>query len=81
MRRLQDRLDTDMAAAAKKIRLSEVLTIHGSNDRVIPVEDAYRWGDLVTHHALKVISGADHNFVASEHAEQLCAAVVEHCST
>lgn len=77
---LQDRLDTDMAAAARKIRLAEVLTLHGSADRVIPVEDAYQWGGLITHHELKLVAGGDHNFLAAEHADAVVAAVVERCT-
>jgi uncharacterized protein len=78
---LQDRMDTDMQAAARNIRMTEVLTIHGTKDRVIPVEDAHQWGGVVTNHQLKLIDGADHSFLLPEHSDQMIAAVVEHCTT
>ena len=77
---LQDRLDTDMRAAAAKIRHSEVLTVHGSKDRVIPVEDSRQWGAHIANHELLVVDGADHSFLMPEHSERMIAAVVERCT-
>ncbi|KAF6266282.1 Alpha/Beta hydrolase protein [Scenedesmus sp. NREL 46B-D3] len=39
---LQDRLDTDMAAACGSIAETAVLTVHGSADADVPVQDAHK---------------------------------------
>lgn len=39
---LQDRLDTDMAAACSSIARTAVLTVHGSADADVPVQDAHK---------------------------------------
>jgi hypothetical protein len=39
---LQDRLDTDMAAACRNIAKTAVLTVHGSADADVPVQDAHK---------------------------------------
>lgn len=75
----QDRINTDMQAACKKIRCTDVLTVHGSKDRVSPVEDAHCWGQHIPHHKLKVVDGADHSFLMPAFSQQLISAVVEQC--
>ena len=37
---IEERLGIDMESVAKKISLSEVLTIHGTEDATIPFQDA-----------------------------------------
>eukprot|EP00983_Pelagomonas_calceolata_P035552 1112288-Pelagomonas_calceolata.AAC.3 len=37
---LEERMSIDMEAAAKRISLSEVLTVHGKADATIPYQDA-----------------------------------------
>jgi alpha/beta superfamily hydrolase len=69
-----------MQAAAKKIRCSEVLTIHGTKDNVTPVDDALQWGKHIAHHQLKIIDGADHSFLMPQISEKMIAAVVEQCA-
>eukprot|EP00892_Ulva_mutabilis_P006954 jgi/Ulvmu1/4630/UM002_0361.1 len=76
---LQDRLDLNMEQICARILCSEVCTVHGSADQVIPVDDARRFSAAVKNHRLHVIDGADHNFRRPEHAQQLIQAVVEHC--
>ena len=77
MQSLQDRLDTDMEAIAKKIRLTEVLTIHGAVDRTVPVADAHQWGRHIASHQLAVIDGGDHNFTQSGPAAAMTSAAVQ----
>ena len=77
---VQDRLDLDMKAAAAKIRQSEVLTIHGTKDKVIPVDDAKQWGGQIKNHELRIIDGAGHTFLMPEHSEAMIAAVVDRCT-
>ncbi len=76
----------DMFAEAAKIRNSAVLTLHGSADAVIPVEDAHELyrrmgegeGERPQRHSLVVVEGADHNFRQPAAADQLVLRVVEH---
>jgi uncharacterized protein len=78
---LQDRLDLDMKAAASKIKQSEVLTVHGSKDQVIPVEDAKQWSCCIKNHELRIIDGADHGFSLPEHSEPMILAVINCCTS
>jgi hypothetical protein len=39
---LQDRLNTDMAAACSSLNKTAVLTVHGSADADVPVQDAHK---------------------------------------
>ncbi|CAI5465272.1 unnamed protein product [Closterium sp. Yama58-4] len=60
---IQERLATDMAAAARAIPPScSVCTIHGSEDATVPVEDASSFHTDVPNHHLHIIDGACHNF-------------------
>lgn len=64
---------------AEKICLSEVLTVHGTKDAVIPVEDAHKWQQYIKTHQLCLVEGGDHGFTRSEHATQMVDAVIKHC--
>ncbi|GMH45363.1 hypothetical protein BSKO_13320 [Bryopsis sp. KO-2023] len=61
-RSMEERVNTDMKLAAERIKVSEVLTIHGTEDRVIPFEDAKRFAEFIRPHMLAPIEKADHNF-------------------
>ena len=41
MQDLAERMDLDMEHACRKITIAEVLTVHGTEDTTIPVEDAH----------------------------------------
>jgi uncharacterized protein len=69
-----------LQVVAAKIRCSEVLTIHGSKDRVTPAEDAQEWGRYIAHHQVTVIDGADHSFLMPCFSEQMVKAVVDQCA-
>jgi hypothetical protein len=56
---LQDRLDLDMRVVAGSIKLSDVLTIHGTNDRAIPFEDAKQWGKYIANHQYATYAPCD----------------------
>jgi uncharacterized protein len=77
---LQDRLELNMKDVSQKIKVSEVLTVHGTNDKAIPVQDAYEFDKFIANHKLQVLQGADHNFLRPEHAEQMIELVVHHCT-
>lgn len=64
---------------SSKICLSDVLTIHGTQDTVIPVEDASKWQQHIKSHQLHLIEGGDHNFKQAKHAKDMIDAVVRHC--
>ncbi|KAG2438831.1 hypothetical protein HXX76_005372 [Chlamydomonas incerta] len=73
---VEERMQMDMFAEAAKIK-AEVLTIHGSGDRVIPIEDGRAWDAHIPRHRLVVVEGADHNFrTAPEHKQQVVEAIV-----
>ncbi|KAK9811419.1 hypothetical protein WJX72_003691 [[Myrmecia] bisecta] len=72
---VQNRLSTDMAAAARAIKKSDVLTIHGSADVMVPVEDARLFAACIARHTLLIIDGADHSFTPP-HADVLVAEAV-----
>jgi len=55
--------------------LSSFFTIHGSADKIIPVEDAYEFARLIPNHKLCVIKRANHGYTS--HRRQLCDAVID----
>ena len=76
---LDCRLSLDMQAAVAKIKHSKILTIHGTGDTVIPVEDGQEYAKLLPGSDLVVVDGADHNFRSEpEHAEKLIQVVVDY---
>lgn len=74
---MQERLDTDMKAAALSIKKSKVLTMHGTMDDVIPVGDARQFSELISNHELVEVEGADHMFSNPAHAEMMAAKVAD----
>ena len=73
---LQERVDTDVPAAAKKIRHSHILTLHGTADSTMPISNGYAVTEAVRNSSIRVFEGADHGF--SKHGPEVVAAVVEH---
>jgi pimeloyl-ACP methyl ester carboxylesterase len=66
-----------MAAAAASIRHSKVLTIHGTADNVIPIDDGRQMAASIAGSRLVEVEGADHNFRASGGVlQQLVSAVL-----
>jgi pimeloyl-ACP methyl ester carboxylesterase len=75
---LDERVNLDMAAAAASIKRSKVLTIHGTADSVIPVDDGRQMAASIAGSSLVEVEGADHNFRASEEVlQQLISAVLD----
>ncbi|CAN1805491.1 Putative uncharacterized protein YDL057W [Linum perenne] len=73
---LIDRLDTDMHKACQQIDQNcSVLTIHGSKDEIIPVEDALEFAKIIPNHKLHILEGADHGY--SSHQPELASVVIE----
>jgi uncharacterized protein len=64
---LHERMNLDMAKVAGSIPISVcVMTIHGAEDRTIPVDDAHEFDKLVQNHVLSVVPDASHNFNGKE---------------
>lgn len=52
-----------------------MLTIHGSDDDVIPVGDALEFDKIIPNHKLHVIQGADHYY--SAHQTELASTILD----
>ncbi|KAF5467982.1 hypothetical protein F2P56_012180 [Juglans regia] len=73
---LMDRLSTDTRAACLMIQQNcRVLTIHGSKDKIVPVEDAVEFAKFIPNHKLHIIQGADHEYTS--HQDELAAVVLD----
>lgn len=64
-----------MAAAAAAIARSRVLTVHGTKDTVIPLDDGREFARAIPGSAFEAVEGADHMF--SAHGEPLVRIVVD----
>jgi len=73
---LQERVTTDVPAAAKTIRHSHILTLHGTADSTMPISNGYAVTEAVKNSSMRVFEGADHGF--AKHGPEVVAAVVEH---
>ncbi|KAK4412621.1 hypothetical protein Salat_2909200 [Sesamum alatum] len=77
---LMDRLATDTRAACQTIPLScRVLTIHGTLDEFVPVEDAYDFAKHIPNHKLCIVEGADHEY--TKHQSELASIVLNFVKT
>lgn len=62
-----------------KLQKTNVLTIHGDNDKVVPVTNADRYHELIPNHTKKIIEGADHNFNGLLHIDKMVQMISEFC--
>ncbi|MBA0777547.1 hypothetical protein Gotri_005557 [Gossypium trilobum] len=73
---LMDSLRTDMHEACLKIdKECRVLTVHGSADEIISVEDALEFSKVIPNHQLHIIEGANHGYTS--HQNELASTVVK----
>ncbi|XP_062180272.1 uncharacterized protein LOC133884746 [Phragmites australis] len=64
---LKDRLSTDTLLSSRAISKDcRVLTIHGSKDEIVPVEDARLFAANIPNHELRIIAGANHRYTGHE---------------
>lgn len=64
---LMDRLNTNMHDACLQIdKGCRVLTVHGSADEIIPVEDALEFDKIIPNHKLHIIEGANHSYTSHQ---------------
>ncbi|CAL5398630.1 unnamed protein product [Camellia sinensis] len=72
---LMDRLNTKMHDACVQIdKNCRVLTVHGSADEIIPVEDALEFAKIIANHKLHIIEEANH--VYTKHQAELISVVL-----
>ncbi|XP_024979525.1 uncharacterized protein LOC112516612 isoform X2 [Cynara cardunculus var. scolymus] len=72
---LMERLNTNMHEAGLKIdKDCRVLTVHGSADDIIPVEDASEFDKIIKNHKIRIIEGANH--VYKRHRDELVSAIL-----
>ncbi|XP_020877226.1 uncharacterized protein LOC9307575 isoform X2 [Arabidopsis lyrata subsp. lyrata] len=65
---LMDRLTTNAHEACLSIHENcRVLTVHGSNDRIVHVTEASEFAKHIKNHKLCLIEGADHEFTSHQH--------------
>ncbi|EOA24591.1 hypothetical protein CARUB_v10017865mg [Capsella rubella] len=77
---LMDRLNTDMHEACLKIETEcRVMTVHGSDDETVPVEDAKEFAKIIPNHKLEIVEGADHCY--TKYQSQLVSTVMEFIKT
>ncbi|KAG8375673.1 hypothetical protein BUALT_Bualt10G0124900 [Buddleja alternifolia] len=77
---LMDRLATDTRAACQTIPLScRVLTVHGTVDEFVPVEDAIEFSKYIPNHDLCIVEGADHEY--TKHQSELASIVLNFVKT
>lgn len=43
-----------------------VLTVHGSSDKIVPVEDAKKFVELIPNSELHIIKGANHGYTSHQ---------------
>ena len=67
--------DLSAAVNAKGLEHIKMLTIHGDADQYVPVENAYKFDEVIPHHTLCIINGADHNFNGLRYMDDLVAAI------
>ncbi|XP_052199045.1 uncharacterized protein LOC127806083 isoform X2 [Diospyros lotus] len=72
---LMDRLNTNMHEACLQIdKNCRVLTVHGSADEIIPVEDALAFAEIIPNHKLHIVDGANHCYTS--HQDELSSIVL-----
>jgi len=73
---LMDRLSTNMHEACLQIdKECRVLTVHGSADEVIPVQDALEFAKIIPNHKLHITEGANHCYTS--HQAELASVVLD----
>jgi pimeloyl-ACP methyl ester carboxylesterase len=60
--RSRNAYDISAAASATELENIHMLTIHGDADKHVPVENAFKFHEVIPNHSLHIIKGADHNF-------------------
>lgn len=73
---IKDRLSTDTLLSSRTVSKDcRVLTIHGSKDEIVPVEDALMFAANIPNHKLHVIAQANHRYTG--HEQELTSLVLD----
>ncbi|CAA7393345.1 unnamed protein product [Spirodela intermedia] len=73
---LMDILSTDTCSSCSLIDSNcRVLTVHGSKDEIVPVENATGFANGIPNHILRILDGANHLF--SGHSSELSSCILE----
>ncbi|PIA58382.1 hypothetical protein AQUCO_00500360v1 [Aquilegia coerulea] len=73
---LMERLNTDIHGACLQIEKEcRVLVVHGSADKIVPVEDAREFAKILPNCKLEIIKKANHGYTS--HQAELASAVVD----
>ncbi|CAN0006073.1 unnamed protein product [Ectocarpus sp. 4 AP-2014] len=67
-----------MEKTAAAISRSKVLTIHGTEDETIPVDDAYEFDKVLRSNELVVVEGATHPFPTEPEQLEMIKALNRH---
>uniref|UniRef100_A0A9I9DAI8 Serine aminopeptidase S33 domain-containing protein n=1 Tax=Cucumis melo TaxID=3656 RepID=A0A9I9DAI8_CUCME len=79
---LMERLNTNMRQVCLHINQEcRVLTVHGTEDEIIPVDDAKEFDKIISNHKLYILEGADHNYTAELHQVELATVVLDFIKT
>ncbi|KAI3854093.1 hypothetical protein MKW92_048652 [Papaver armeniacum] len=73
LERLATKMDALCLLFGKDCR---VMTVHGSADEIIPVEDAFEFDKVIANHKLHIVEGADHCY--TKHPTELAEVVVDY---
>lgn len=77
---LMDRINTNMQEACVAIdKECRVLTVHGSADEIIPVEDALKFAKIIPNHKLHIVEKANHGYTS--HQSELASIVSDFVTT
>ncbi|XWS26688.1 hypothetical protein CRYUN_Cryun26dG0051700 [Craigia yunnanensis] len=64
---LMEHLRTDMHEACLKIdKECRILTVHGSADDIIPLENALEFAKIIPNHQLHIVEGANHGYTSHQ---------------
>ncbi|XP_059432383.1 uncharacterized protein LOC132165726 isoform X2 [Corylus avellana] len=73
---LMDRLSTNMHEACLQIdKECRVLSVHGSADVIVPVQDALEFAKIIPNHKLHIIEGANHGYTS--HQAKLASVILD----
>ncbi|XP_038880483.1 uncharacterized protein LOC120072143 [Benincasa hispida] len=75
---LMEHLNTNMHQVCLHIdQQCRVLTVHGTEDEIIPVDDAKEFDKIISNHKLYILEGADHNYTSQLHQVELATVVLD----
>ena len=81
---INERLSLDMDCVRRIATKDEyghyrvrVLTVHGNNDAVVPVQDAHQYAELINNHTLRTLDDCDHNYSTQQAKLMLVTTVCE----